>query len=95
MAVNKKSLIHIKKLIKQISGNIKELDQLYPEVKIRGSGHLSCYCPLDKFFIKIRRGITAYIVEEEIEHKEKTLVYTILGDLIEIDKNELIMIGFD
>tara|TARA_Y100000593_G_C4309714_1_gene337744 strand:- start:1437 stop:1730 length:294 start_codon:yes stop_codon:yes gene_type:complete len=97
MAVKKTSLTHIKKLIKQISGNFKELDEIYPEVMIRGKGYISCYCPLDKMFIKVRRGTTVYIVDVEDEDKgdDKVLVYTILGNLIEIEEDELITIGFD
>ena len=95
MALKKPALARVKKLIKQIAGKSKELDDLYPDMVIRGKGYISCYCPLDKLFIKIRRGTTVYMVDDALDHTSNVFVYTILGNLIEIDEEELIVVGFD
>ena len=88
-------MARIKELIKQISGNTKGLKKLYPEVQIAGEGYISCYCPLDKLFIKVRRGVGGYIVEGSPDKDEKVLVYTILGKLIEVESSEVMLVGFD
>ena len=38
----------VKQLIKQISGNLTEDDELIPEVAIKGSGEIWCYDPTDR-----------------------------------------------
>ena len=83
MTISQKSQAHLKKIIKQIAGNIKSGHELYPEVVIAGDGYISCYSPLDRFFVKVRRGLAAYVVEEDVT-EEKTLIYTIGGNLVEI-----------
>ena len=64
------------------------------QVVIAGDGYISCYSPLDRFFVKVRSGLAAYVVEEDVT-EEKTLIYTIGGNLVEIETRELIEIGFD
>ena len=45
----------VKQLIKQISGNLTEDDELIPEVAIKGSGEIWCYDPTGRTFKRIYR----------------------------------------
>jgi hypothetical protein len=54
----------IKQLIKQISGNLTEDDELIPEVAIKGSGEIWCYDPTGRTFKRIYRGVKAYVLRE-------------------------------
>lgn len=86
---------HIKKIIKQISGNFEEINELIPEVGILGSGDIWCWDPTIKSHKKLYRGIKAFIIYENYDSFGRTLIYTHGGDMVCIDPDELFYIGFD
>ena len=65
----------IKKLIKQISGQLTEEDELIPEVAIDGSGEIWCWDPINKMHRKIYRGVKAFILYENYEVHYLVQVY--------------------
>ena len=99
MALARKIEIQLKKIIKQLSGNIPEDDDednsLVPEYVIMGRGYDFKYSPTEKKFIRINRGTKAYILDETENYKGRILIYTHNGDIIEIEKEELEYTGFD
>ena len=87
----------LKMIMKQFTGEVKASDdELVPEVAIKGSGILYCYSPSKRRFVKISRGIKAYVLSvEDISVSDKMLIYTFCGRIVESDVNELIQTGFD
>tara|TARA_R110000824_G_scaffold384450_1_gene578450 strand:+ start:628 stop:915 length:288 start_codon:yes stop_codon:yes gene_type:complete len=95
MAHDKTKSKLIKQLIKQISGKLTEEDELIPEVAISGTGEIWCYEPITKMHKKVYRGVKAYILYENYDHYNRTLIYTINGDMICIEPKELLHTGYD
>jgi hypothetical protein len=58
----------VKKIIKQISGNLTETDELLPEIAIGGSGEVWCWDPANRIHKKIYRGVKAFILQENYEN---------------------------
>jgi hypothetical protein len=85
----------VKQLIKQISGNLTEEDELIPEVAIDGSGDIWCWDPLNKIHKKIYRGLKAFVIYENYDHYNRTLIYTLNGDMVCIEPEKLIHTGYD
>jgi hypothetical protein len=85
----------IKKIIKQISGDLSEQDSLIPEVAIDGSGEMWCWDPAHRTHRKIYRGVKAFILYENYDNLGRTLIYTHAGDMICIEADELIHTGYD
>lgn len=85
----------IKKIIKQISGELTEEDELIPEIAIIGSGDMWCYDPVNRIHKKIYRGVKAYILYENYDSFGRTLIYTHAGDMVCIDPEEIIHTGYD
>ena len=87
----------IKQIVRQFSGTIleDEVEELIPEYAILGTGHLFCFDPAKRIFIKINRGSKAFIVDEVINNAGRLLIYTFNGELVEIDPDELLYTGFD
>jgi|TARA_R100001163_G_scaffold21559_1_gene18352 hypothetical protein len=85
----------IKKIIKQISGDLTEDDSLLPEVAIDGSGEMWCWDPAHRTHRKIYRGVKAFILYEQYDSLGRTLIYTHAGDMICIEPDELIHTGYD
>jgi|TARA_R100000008_G_scaffold79504_1_gene61203 hypothetical protein len=85
----------VKKLIKQISGNLTEEDTLIPEVAIDGSGEVWLWDPANRTHKKIYRGVKAFILYEKYDNFGRTLIYTLGGDIVCIDPEELIHTGYD
>ena len=93
----------IKLAVKQLNGSVIEaIDddgnpvELLPEIGIgSGEGYLHCYSPGNKRFIKISKGQKAYIIDNMDNDKEKCLIYTWDGYLVEISVDEIFPIGFD
>jgi hypothetical protein len=85
----------VKQLIKQISGELTEKDELIPEVAINGAGEIWCYEPITRMHKKVYRGVKAYILYENYDHYNRTLIYTINGDMVCIDPEELLHTGYD
>tara|TARA_R110002110_G_scaffold149291_1_gene340609 strand:- start:710 stop:949 length:240 start_codon:yes stop_codon:yes gene_type:complete len=69
----------VKLLIKQISGNLTEEDELIPEVAINGSGEMWCWDPAARIHKKIYRGVKAFIIQENFDDFGRTLIYTLNG----------------
>jgi hypothetical protein len=85
----------VKKIIKQISGDLTETDTLIPEVAIDGSGEIWCWDPIGRIHRKVYRGVKAFVLYENYDHLNRTLIYTLNGDMICIDAEELIHTGYD
>jgi hypothetical protein len=85
----------VKKIIKQISGEVTEGDELIPEVAIDGSGEIWLWDPAHRTHRKIYRGVKAFILYENYDNFGRTLVYTLAGDMVCIDPDELIHTGYD
>ena len=85
----------IKTIIKQISGELTEEDELIPEVAIAGSGEMFCWDPSNKIHKKIYRGVKAFILYENYDHYSRTLIYTLGGDMVCIEPDELLYTGYD
>ena len=86
----------LKKLLNQISGDVDPKQTLEPEYTIIGKGDIMCYDPAARVFKKINRGTTAYIIKENYDYKGRVLVYTLSGELVCIDPEELFLLeNFD
>jgi hypothetical protein len=88
----------LKKILLQTSGKLEEINEhedLIPRYKIIGTGVMYCLLSDNRSFIKVNRGIEAYIVERNYNNLGKDLIYTYHGDIILIESEELIEIGFD
>ncbi len=86
----------IKMIASQLSGKVDpDADYLVPEYSIRGHGDMFCYNISEKMFTKICRGSLVFVVQENFNNTGKTLIYTYLNELILIDPEELIYIGYD
>ena len=84
----------LKKILKQVSGNFSDFEgDLIPEKVIRGSGILYCFEPSTREFVKLSRGTKVHVIEEIT--KDKSLIYTYSNQVVEIETEELIDIGFD
>ena len=86
----------IKRVIRQISGKVSDTEvELLPEYRIKGSGVLYCLSVDNKKFVKVARGISAYIIEEDYDTQMRTLIYTLYGDIVLIEPEEIEEIGFE
>ena len=95
MAKKRTSSAFVKQLIKQISGNLTEEDELIPEVAIRGKGDIWCWDPANRLHKKIYRGVKAFILQENFDDFGRTLIYTLNGEMVCIEPEELIHTGYD
>ncbi len=96
MGIPKKISDRLKAIVDQVSGKIdEETVDLIEKYTIRGSGHIYCLLTDNRNFVKITRGIEVYLVDENYDNLNKALIYTCTGDIVFIDMEELILIGFD
>ena len=95
MAKNDSKADLIKQLIKQISGDLTEKDEPIPEVAIDGSGEIWCWDPITKIHKRIYRGLKAFIIQENFDDFGRTLIYTLNGEMVCIEPEELIHTGYD
>ncbi len=95
MAKNKYSTDLVKKIMKQISGTLDEKETLVPEVAIKGSGDMWCFDPVTKIHKKIYRGVKAFILYENYDYLGRALIYTLAGDMVCIEPDELLHTGYD
>jgi len=95
MAKNDSKADLIKQLIKQISGDLTEKDEPIPEVAIDGSGEMWCWDPITKIHKRIYRGLKAFIIQENFDDFGRTLIYTLNGEMVCIEPEELIHTGYD
>ena len=93
-AEDKKNTL-VKRLIKQISGNLTEEDELIPEVAIHGKGDIWCWDPANRLHKKIYRGVKAFILQENFDDFGRTLIYTLNGEMVCIEPEELLHTGYD
>jgi hypothetical protein len=86
----------VKKILKQLAGEATAEDgELIAPHFIIGSGDIWCYQPTNRNFIKLCRGIPVYILCESYDLKGRHLVYTTDGNMVLIDPEEIIELGFD
>ena len=95
MAKKNSSTELVKKIIKQISGNLTEEDEIIPEVAIDGAGEVWLWDPANRSHKKVYRGVKAFILYENYDNFGRTLIYTHGGDMVCIDPDELIHTGYD
>ena len=97
MTWNKIDKEKVKRIYKQIAGNITEDDgKLHPEIGIRGqTGYIWCYEPTLKQIIRIPRGIKCYILDHREDKLGRVMVYTVQNHVILIKEEELLFTGFD
>jgi hypothetical protein len=86
----------LKLAVRQMAGSLTESDsKLLPEVAIAGTGIIFCFSPSKRRMVKILRGIKAFVIDDSTISKDRVLIYTFDGYLVEIDKLELIHTGYD
>ncbi len=96
MASNKELTEIIKKITRQLSGEVKsDSEDLVPHYTIKGNGESYYFSYIDRTFIKITKGLQVFIVCEKFDSRDRTLVYTATHDLILIEPDELDYIGFN
>jgi len=85
----------VKQLVKQVSGKLTEEDILIPEVAIKGSGEIWCWDPVNRIHKKIYRGVKAYILYENYDHHNRTLIYTLNGEMVCVEPDDILHTGYD
>ena len=86
----------LKKILRQISGNIKkDHGKLILPVLIGGKGYIGCYDTVQRKIVMIRRGIICYILDEKKDELDRIMVYTINGEVILIEESEIIYAGYN
>ena len=97
MTWNKIDKEKVKRIYKQIAGNITEDDgKLHPEIGIRGqTGYIWCYSPTLKQYIQVPRGSKAYIINETKDNLDKVMIYCTFGEIVVIDYDEIIHTVYD
>ena len=95
MAKKDSSTELVKRIIKQISGELTEDDKLIPEVAIDGSGEIWLWDPAHRIHRKVYRGVKAFILYENYDNFGRTLIYTHSGDMVCIEPEELLHTGYD
>mgnify|MGYP003628681520 CR=1 FL=1 len=98
MAADDKLTERIKKIIRQISGKLSDTDvetELIPEYRVKGSGILYCLGVDYRKFTKVARGISVYVIAKNFDTQRRTLVYTICGDIVLMEPEEIEEIGFE
>ena len=63
--------------------------------KDANKGYLYCYQPYDRNFTKVVRGQKAFIIDDELDDRERILIYTLTGKIVKIHKDELLHTGYD
>lgn len=86
----------LKIVLDQVAGEGDPKKQLIPAYAIQGKGDIMCWDPNSRMFKKVARGTTVYILRENYDHNSRSLVYTVHGDIVCIDPEEIfLLIGFD
>jgi len=86
----------LKKIIKQITGNLPEdHGDLLPTVLIKGSGYIGCYDITQRNVAMIARGVVCYVLDEKKDELDRIMVYTINGEVILIEESEIIRVGYN
>lgn len=95
MAKKSATSLFFKRLLNQLSGEVDESEELIPEYAIKGKGIIWCWDPNSREHKPIPRGIKVYIVYKNYDHLGRFLVYTVHGELICIDEEEIYYTGFN
>lgn len=85
----------LKQIMNQIAGEVDPEIDLIPEYSIRGKGDIFCYDPSQRTFVKVTRGLTVFVIYKNYDTQGRSLIYTIAGDLVCIDPDELFLLGLD
>ena len=86
---------YFKQILDQIAGEPDKNIPLIPEYTIKGTGDIWCYDPVDRKFRKKSRGSRIFILKENYDHKDRTLVYTYDNLTVCIDPEDIEYVGFD
>ena len=85
----------IKKLTAQIIGDVTFSDgPLEAPCMIKGKGVIYCYSIMLKQFVKLERGTEIYIVSDELDDKERMLVFA-NPYIVAMPFDEIEQIGFN
>ncbi|MHA1940742.1 MAG: hypothetical protein ACW97P_03325 [Candidatus Hodarchaeales archaeon] len=84
----------IDQIIRQLNGDIDEDDKLVTECGILGVGYLFCYQPSTRSFVRIYKQQKVFILGH-VEGKNKFLIYTSCGRIVEIDTDKIYTTNFD
>lgn len=95
MSSNKKVTVEhvLKILMRQLSGKIVEDDPLVSQVMIKGEDQLWAWDPYNKKLIPVDGGSMAYILMENYNLQNKTLIYCSSGDIICVAPDNIEEIG--
>tara|TARA_R110002020_G_scaffold261689_1_gene476034 strand:- start:722 stop:1009 length:288 start_codon:yes stop_codon:yes gene_type:complete len=83
------------KIFNQLSGVVKKDEEPLPQMIIAGDGHMWCYDVNTRGMIRVSRGIKCFVLDDTLDENDRIMVYTIANDVILIEEDELIYIGFD
>tara|TARA_R110002020_G_scaffold37239_1_gene112423 strand:+ start:22843 stop:23139 length:297 start_codon:yes stop_codon:yes gene_type:complete len=85
----------IRKIVKQLSGELDpDDDELEPAYKIKGTGHLWCFSPISNSMVRILRGSKVYLLQENIKNEDEVMIF-VAYEVVNIDKNEIIKLGYN
>jgi hypothetical protein len=85
----------LKILYRQLSGQLSDKDEIILPSIIKGRGNIWCWDPFNKSMMKVERGITIYILEENYDSYGRTLIYCTNADIMCIDPEEIEVIGLN
>tara|TARA_B100001123_G_C15247917_1_gene1001645 strand:+ start:485 stop:784 length:300 start_codon:yes stop_codon:yes gene_type:complete len=89
----------MKQIALQLAGNYKENDkksgELIPSVLIKGVGDIWCPHVTQKRVVRIPRGTKAYILSDEMDEFGRIAIYSVLGEMVAIDPDEIVEVGFN
>ena len=83
----------LKIILDQIAGEGDESKPLIPVYIILGEGDKMCYDPSHRSFQKIPCGTRVYVIKENYDYKGRSLVYTVYGQLVCIEPEELFLLS--
>jgi hypothetical protein len=97
MSSNKKPTVEqvLKVLMRQLTGKLTESDSIVPQIIVKGEGNIWGWDPYNKKLICVERGTLGYILMEEYNLENKTLIYCTGGDIICIEPDEIELVGLN
>ena len=69
--------------------------ELIAPVLIKGEGDIWCPHVTQKRVVRIPRGTKAYILSEEMDELGRIVIYSTLGEMVAIDPDEIVEVGFN
>ena len=89
----------MKQIARQMAGNYKENEEnggeLIAPVLIKGEGDIWCPHVTQKRVVRIPRGTKAYILSDEMDDLGRIPIYSVLGEMVAIDPDEIVEVGFN